>query len=181
MRSECRSASVRKTSESIEGSAGRGSTYPNMILFTANPTTLSLSHLLRPDLSKGPPPSAPPFSPSRPKPPSRRPSFLTHDAPSLLFSSRAPLLRPCHPPPSLLPTLYPAHRALLTIALTLSSSPSLFLSFSSTGTQTGKPDREALTEKGRGRGGGSERANGGAGSLRSCATRTSQPRATVVR
>jgi len=139
----------------------------------SNPTTLFLSHLFSLDLSKNPPPSAPPFSPCHPILLFRRESFLTQRIPSF-----PPPSHPLRVPSTLSrpPTLCPAHRALLTIALTLSSSlcPSLFNRLANAKDRQRGIDREDDER-------GNERANGGAGSLWSCATRTSQPRDTVAR
>lgn len=165
---------MRKTPESIEGSTGRDSTYPNVILFTATllpfssrissvSTYLKALHL--PLLLSHP---ATPFFSSV-----VRVSLLTTRIPSFPPPSH-PLRVPSTLFPS--PTLCPAHRALLTIALTLSSSlsPSLFNQLANAKDRQRGIDREGDER-------GNERANGGAGSLWSCATRTSQPRATVAR
>lgn len=120
------SASVRKTPESIEGSTGRDSTYPNVILFTATLLPFSsrissvstyLKALYLPLLLSHP---ATPFFSSV-----VRVSLLTTRIPSFPLPSH-PLRVPSTLPPP--PTWCPAHRALLTIALTLSSSLSLSLS-----------------------------------------------------
>lgn len=112
--------------------------------------------------------------------PSRRPSFLTHDAPSLSFPPpRSPSAYPSILPLYLPPTLCPARRE--------PSSPSTlahtrFLRLSPLERSATTQSRQRGSDREEGEGGrGNERANGGAGSLRSCATRTSQPRATVAR
>lgn len=168
---------MRKTPESIEGSTGRDSTYPNVILFTATLLPFSsrissvstyLKALYLPLLLSHP---ATPFFSSV-----VRVSLLTTRIPSFPPPPR-PLPRvPTTLPPPSPPTSCPAHRALLTIALTLSSSlsPSRFDRLANVKDRQRGIDREGDER-------GNERADGGAGSLWSCATRTSQPRATVAR
>lgn len=101
-----------------------------------------------------------PFSPFCLILPYRHESFLTRDAPSLLSSSLASPPHSFHPSSRLSPTLCPARLALLTIALTLSSSLSLTLS--STGPQNAKDRQRGIgKEGGRGRERGSEREREG--------------------
>lgn len=144
------SASVRKTPESSEGSTGRGSTYPNVILFTATlPPFSSRIHSL--DLSKSPPPplfSPLPthsFLPASEFPYSRR-AFSPFPPPSRSLPSPASLPSSLWLPP----TSCPARRALLTIALALSASLSL------------QPARElqSQTERQRQRGGRARKREG---------------------
>lgn len=172
---------MRKTPESIEGStrAAALTNLPQRDPVYSNPSTLSLSRPLTvPTYQKAlhlPHISfltlADPFFP-----PGVRVSLL-HDAPSLLSSSlRAPprTLPPSpynHLPLCALRAASPPHHRR---SHTLSSS----LSLRAVREHPKQTERQRPREGG---GRGNERANGGAGSLRSCATRTSQPRATVAR
>lgn len=159
---------------------GRDSTYPNVILFTATLLPFSsrissvstyLKALYLPLLLSHP---ATPFFSSV-----VRVSLLATRLFSPLLLPRA---RPRRVPSALLPppTSCPAHRALLAIVrsrfllISLPLTPSLFDRLANAKDRQRGIDREGNKR-------GNERANGGAGSLWSCATRTSQPRATVAR
>lgn len=137
---------MRKTPESIEGSTGRISTYPNAILFTATLLPFSsrsssvstyLKALYLPLL---------PFSPFyHPILLFRRESFLTTRIPSFPPPSRRLRVPSTLPPPSGPVPCAPSPP--LTTALALSSSLSLARPLPSADLQTRKTDKEALLER----------------------------------
>lgn len=174
---------MRKTPESIEGStrAAALSNLPQRDPVYSNPSTLFLSHPLSVPTYLKPPSVYLLSHPRRSILPSRRPSFLTPrraSSPFLFPRTAPPRARTLPPSPYISASHFVpcAPRALLTID---ARTHALSVSLPSSGPRTPKANREAATERRCGR--GNERANGGAGSLRSCATRTSQPRATVAR